>query len=100
MKTTNLSSVDISASGMRAQKLRMELIANNLANADTTSSREDVRRTADGQTYVRHTPFRRQMAIFESVAGGGVKVSQVVDDPSPFRAESNPSHKHAVPVES
>jgi flagellar basal-body rod protein FlgC len=99
-----MSSIDISASGMRAQRLRMDLIANNLANVDTTSASADVKRTSDGQTWIRHTPYRRKEAVFvQGQAPGGQKkfgvvVAQVVDDPSPFRMEYNPSHSHAVPA--
>ena len=57
------STTDISASGMAAERLRMEVVANNLANAHTT-------RAEDGG------PYRRRQVIFEAVldesrAGGG-----------------------------
>jgi len=102
----NVSPIDISASGMRAQRLRMDLIANNLANVDTTSSGQDVRRTPDGQTYVRHVPYRRKVALFTqgTPAKGnkafGVSTPKVVDDAAPFRMEHNESHPHAVPASS
>ena len=102
----NVSPIDISASGMRAQRLRMDLIANNLANVDTTSAGQDVRRTPDGQTYVRHVPYRRKVALFiqGTAAKGnkafGVSTPKVVDDASPFRMEHNESHPHAVPASS
>ncbi|HLF93585.1 MAG TPA: flagellar basal body rod protein FlgC [Planctomycetota bacterium] len=101
-----MSPIDISASGMRAQRLRMDLIANNLANVDTTSAGQDVRRTPDGQTYVRHVPYRRKVALFiqGTAAKGnkafGVSTPKVVDDASPFRMEHNESHPHAVPASS
>jgi flagellar basal-body rod protein FlgC len=104
--TMNVSSIDISASGMRAQRLRMDLIANNLANVDTTSADQEVRRTPDGQSYLRHVPYRRKMAVFTqgTPAQGnkifGVAVPRVVDDASPFRPEHNESHPHAVPASS
>jgi flagellar basal-body rod protein FlgC len=100
------SAIDISASGMRAQRLRMELVANNLANVETTSSREEVRRTADGQPYTRHTPYRRRLAVFREgvdTARGrapGVTLAKVVEDAAPFRMEHNPGHPHAVPADS
>lgn len=46
------SSFDINASGMTAQRYRMDIISENVANADTT-------RTADG------TPYRRKVVTFE-----------------------------------
>ncbi|MGN0471906.1 MAG: flagellar basal body rod protein FlgC [Lachnospiraceae bacterium] len=84
-------SFDISASGLTAQRLRMDVIAENVANAETT-------RTADG------TPYRRQVVMFEQqgkqtpfshvlnekidhlnrgidqYTGSGVKVTGVFDD--------------------
>jgi len=48
--------IRISASGLRGQRTKMDVVARNLANAETT-------RTADG------TPYRRQRAIFEQVLG-------------------------------
>ena len=48
--------IRISAAGMRGQRTKMDVVARNLANAETT-------RTAEG------TPYRRQRAIFEQVLG-------------------------------
>jgi flagellar basal-body rod protein FlgC len=81
----------ISASGMSAERYRMEIIAANLANAHAT-------RSANGQ------PFRRQDVILEAVgatsSGGtpgvmGVRVAEVVEDPSPFQRVYMPSHPDA-----
>ncbi len=49
-------SIRISATGLRAQRTKLDVVAQNLANAETT-------RTPDG------TPYRRQRAIFEQVLG-------------------------------
>ena len=49
-------SIRISASGLRGQRTKLDVVAQNLANAETT-------RTPDG------TPYRRQRAIFEQVLG-------------------------------
>jgi flagellar basal-body rod protein FlgC len=46
------SNFEISASGLSAERLRMDVVANNIANAETT-------RTAEGG------PYRRQMVVFE-----------------------------------
>ena len=48
--------IRISGSGLRGQRMKMDVVARNLANAETTQ-------TADG------TPYRRQRAIFEQVLG-------------------------------
>ncbi len=101
-----ISSIEISASGMRAQRLRMDLIASNLANVDTTSARAEAQRAPDGRAYERHIPYRRKIAIFQQGIPDrrerllGVSVPSVVEDSSPFRAEHNPGHAHAVPVAS
>ena len=87
--------IELSARGMRAQRLRMEVVAANLANADTTSAAREERTGPDGARWTRHVPFRRQIALVEA----GLS-TRVVDDPSPFRTEQEPDHPHAVPAAS
>jgi len=93
-----LSAIDTSASGMTAQRLRMDVIANNLANVSTT-------RTPQGG------PYRRQMVIFEARvpqgrsfqevlageldSGAGVRVKEIREDNSPFKRVYDPSHPDA-----
>jgi flagellar basal-body rod protein FlgC len=89
-----MDSMDISAAGMRAQRVRMDLIATNLANVDTTSARTEVRRTPEGDSQVRHIPYRRQMAVLLE-GPGGAPVARVVEDRSEFRTELQPGHPHA-----
>jgi len=90
------NTLDISASGLSAERLRMDLIAGNLANVDTT-------RTSSGG------PFRRQLAVFQARdyyterapgiklpnAGGGVRVVKIVEDQSPLKQVYDPSHPDA-----
>ena len=52
------TSMQISASGLTAERLRLDVISNNLANVNTT-------RGADGQ------PFRRQQVILAARQSGG-----------------------------
>jgi flagellar basal-body rod protein FlgC len=76
----------IAASALRAQQARMRIIAENLANADSTS------RTPGGD------PYRRQEPIFEPVrvAGAkGVRMSKVEPDQTAFRQEYDPGHPSA-----
>lgn len=77
----------IAATALRAEQQRMRVIAENIANADTTS-------TAGGGR-----PYRRQMAVFEPLemdgGGQGVRVARVSQDPGPFKSEYNPSHPAA-----
>jgi flagellar basal-body rod protein FlgC len=76
----------IAASALRAQQARMRIIAENLANANSTS------RTKGGD------PYRRQAPVFEptNVAGAqGVKMSRVEGDQKPFRQEYEPGNPSA-----
>jgi flagellar basal-body rod protein FlgC len=89
----------ISASALRAERLRLDVIASNLANAHTT-------RTAEGGAYRRRNvvfvadPFETEFAttIEELAAQGarqGVKVADVVEDPSPLKMVFEPGHPDA-----
>ena len=76
----------VASSGMRAQQARMRIIAENLANANSTS------RTAGGD------PYRRQVPVFEpkAVGGGeGVRMSRVAADQKDFRSTFDPGHPAA-----
>jgi flagellar basal-body rod protein FlgC len=82
---------DIAASGMSAQRLRVQLIAANVANSETT-------RTAEGG------PFRRKDAVFQVQPMGrtlegmpltGVKVAEVVASKDPFVPKYDPGHPDA-----
>lgn len=79
----------ISASGMTAERLRMDVIAENLANANTT-------RGANGQPYQRKDVLLQQSGgkSFADVLGG-VEVAGIVADPSPPRRVYDPGHPDA-----
>jgi flagellar basal-body rod protein FlgC len=84
--TTSNSTMRIAASGLRAQQARMRVIAENLANANSTA------RTPDGD------PYRRQISVFkpEMVDGGqGVRLAKVVADEKDFKTVYDPSHPAA-----
>ena len=77
------------ASSLKAQRIRMDTIASNVANMHTT---EDV----NGQK----VPFRRRMVIFQegqSAANGqpGVHVKEIRQDMTPFQERYDPTHPHA-----
>lgn len=76
--------MQIAASGLTAQRFRMDVIASNLANVDTT-------RTPQGG------PFRREMAVFQARQGSvpGVEVVGIKQDPSPFRRIYDPGNPDA-----
>ncbi len=76
----------IAASALRAQQGRMRIIAENLANANSTSA------TPGGD------PYRRQAPVFtpSKVAGGkGVRMSRAEPDRTDFRTEYEPGHPSA-----
>ncbi len=81
----------ITGSGMAAERTRMDVIASNLANANTT-------RSADGQ------PYKRKEVVLQATPGtgasfadqlAGVTVAGIVDDPSPGRKVYDPGHPDA-----
>ena len=76
----------IAATALRAEQARMRIIAENIANANSTS------RTPGGD------PYRRQVPVFEPVrieAGQGVKMVRVAPDQSEFKTEYDPGHPSA-----
>jgi flagellar basal-body rod protein FlgC len=91
----DLSSIDISAAGMRVQRQRMDLAAANLANVDTTSVREEAQPSEDGRPEIRHIPYRRQVATIVCSANG-LPSLELTQDASAFREEQQPGHPHAT----
>jgi flagellar basal-body rod protein FlgC len=88
-------SLGISASGMAAQRLRMDVVAENLANAETT-------RGADGKPYQRKEVILHEIdasgfagALAGAQAGNGVEATGIVADPSPPRKVYDPGHPDA-----
>ena len=78
--------MSIAASALRAQQSRMRVIAENIANSDSTA------KTADAD------PYRRQAPVFQPTrvdGGEGVKMAKVAADPTPFRLEYQPGHPAA-----
>ncbi len=73
------SSIKISASGLRGQRTKMDVVARNLANAETT-------KTADG------TPYRRQRAIFEQVLGEKVRSGGLQTSNDSRLSRTHPAH--------
>lgn len=92
--------LDIGASALTAQRLRMDTISQNIANVNTT-------RTENG------TPYRRRLVVFEEkkdgipfseyltassrelYAGKGVKVARIAEDTSPFKKVYDPGNPDA-----
>ncbi|WP_410769262.1 flagellar basal body rod protein FlgC [Fontibacillus sp. BL9] len=100
MKISN--SFSISASALTAQRLRMDVISSNIANAETTRAQ-----VVDGKA----VPYRRKMVVMAPMktefgqaldsalgngsASQGVKVTQIKEDTAPFKPVYNPTHPDA-----
>jgi flagellar basal-body rod protein FlgC len=81
-------SLDIAASGMRAQSGRMRVISENIANADSTSTR------ANGDPYRRRIPtFRSEMD--RALDAKVVTLGRVAPDTSEFKQKYEPNHPAA-----
>ena len=87
-----IAGIDITAGALNANKTRLDIVAQNIANAQTT-------RTPDGG------PYQRQVVSFETelirrVAGGsalqGVKVGAISVDRTPGQQVFNPQHPDAT----
>lgn len=93
-----------SASALTAQRLRMDVISSNIANAQSTRATVN----ADGD----YEPYRRKMVTLQedshrfssylhnalhkhSGSSPGVKVSGIVEDEAPFKLKYNPAHPDA-----
>lgn len=95
---------NVSASALTAQRLRMDVISSNVANAETTRGQY-----VNGEW----VPYRRKMVIMEPMGGNsfqsqlnhllgkgsqsaeGVKVTRIVEDSTPFKRVYNPFHPDA-----
>ena len=102
-----LSSMNIVGSGLTAQQLRLDILAENVTNSNTT-------RTENGEG-----PYRRKLVVFQAETGrdtfraamaraadglapnkgyataGGVRVVGITEDPSDFKLMYDPSHPDA-----
>ena len=103
-----MNTINIVGSGLTAQQLRLDIVAENVTNSQTT-------RTENGGG-----AYRRKMVVFEAVSGrdtfrdamarasaravpngssappaGGVRVTQIVEDESPLKIVYDPTHPDA-----
>lgn len=99
---TIFNQMNISASALTAQRVRMDVISANLANADTTRAE-----LVNGEWQ----PYRRKMvetepkgesfsSVFNTVLGkshssGGVRVRGITEDETPFKEIYDPTHPDA-----
>ncbi|MDQ6968584.1 MAG: flagellar basal body rod protein FlgC [Mariprofundaceae bacterium] len=101
MPNTLFTSMHISAAGLTAQRSRLDIVAENIANADSTHTKKG-------------GPYRRRQVVFESSPMGNnrsflsvfqgsfnqgslqsVKVSKTIEDQRPFREVYDPDHPDA-----
>lgn len=93
------NAMNVSASGMTAQRVRMDIVSQNIANVSTT-------RDADGNVYSRQlvvfgekntTPFASVLSkTIGNNCASGVKVTQIVEDTeSEYKQVYDPSHPDA-----
>ena len=104
-----MNSINIVGSGLTAQQLRLDIVAENVTNSQTT-------RVENGEG-----AYRRKMVVFEAVSGrdsfraalarasnglianteqptpaaGGVRVTEIVEDESPMKLVYDPTHPDA-----
>lgn len=85
-----ISGINATSSALSAEQVRMDIVAQNIANAYTT---KDV----DGG------PYKRRMVTFESTLAGadksqrGVRIGKISQDPKPGEVIHEPGHPHAGP---
>jgi flagellar basal-body rod protein FlgC len=91
--------MEVSASGLTAERMRMDVVAENLANANTT-------RGVDGQPYRRKEVVlaerQAEGSFGAALAGamspekpGGVEVAEIAEDQTPLKQVYDPSHPDA-----
>ena len=96
------TSINIAASGMSVERLRTDVISNNIANANTT-------RTAEGDVYRKQTvvvePIASENPVWnmpfvsssqDNGAGKGVRVREIVQDTEQGRMVYDPTHPDAI----
>lgn len=92
--------ININATGLTAERLRMDIISKNIANANTT-------RTSNGIPYRRQVPIFKQSSSKQpfsqylegakkgSQIGNGVEVVAIKEDKTPFKKVYDPGHPDA-----
>lgn len=93
-------SIDIAASGLTAERLRMDVTAENLANAQTTNGPggQPYRRQEVELAQIGGSSFGQQLAGAlggSAPTAGGVEVTGIVDDPTPDQLVYDPGNPSA-----
>jgi flagellar basal-body rod protein FlgC len=84
-----ITGLNSTASALNAEKTRMDVIAQNIANAHTT-------RDVNGEAYKRKV-VTFESALDASTGNSAVRISKIDDDNSPGETVHNPEHPHAGP---
>src|SRR5690606_35471789 len=85
--------IDVTAGALNAQKTRLDVVAQNIANAQTT-------RTANGMPYQRQVVSFEAELIRRGIGGASlqsVRVASIAPDRTPGEQVYNPQHPHAGP---
>lgn len=91
-----ISGIDVTAGALNAQKTRLDIVAQNIANAQTT-------RGPDGQPYQRKVVsfetelVRRMDQVPGSASTHSVRVGSITADTTPGQRVYDPQHPHASP---
>jgi flagellar basal-body rod protein FlgC len=89
------SALQVSASGMAAQRMRTEMLVENMANAETTRTPEGGpyrRKDVVFSTDLQASPFS---AVFQEEVGEGVRVADIITDTRPPELRYLPGHPDA-----
>lgn len=97
------NSMNISASGLTVQRLRMDIASSNISNADSTRGRfvngewlpyrRKMVTLKTNENQFNH--FLRQAVHNSSTIGNGVRAASIVDDQTPFKTLYQPEHPDA-----
>ena len=96
------TSINIASTGMAAERLRSDVISNNIANASTTRTQEGgafkkstvVMRPVSDKSATWRTPF--VPSDLDNGSGKGVKVLEITQDTSQGRMVYDPDHPDAI----
>lgn len=97
-----LSSMNVVGSGLTAQQLRLDVVSENITNRTTTRTegggayrRKMVVFEAEGERSLFQAALDRALGRGASSTAGGVRVTEIVEDPSDFKLVYDPEHPDA-----
>ena len=92
-----LSSMNVVGSGLTAQQLRLDVVSENITNRTTTRTEGGgaYRFEAEGERSPFQAALDRALGRGASGTAGGVRVTEIVEDPSDFKLVYDPEHPDA-----